>query len=115
MTKGFIYEIKDLNSKNIYIGSSSKKRLTDRISDHKYSFVHGKPIRSSIILASDKWAAKIIDNIEYEDKKDLLRLEQKWIDEMKLNSEECFVVNKQRAISRPKSHICKECGYNSIY
>ena len=35
--KGFIYTIRDLNSDKIYVGSSKKLRLRDRISDHLYS------------------------------------------------------------------------------
>ena len=93
--KGFIYTIRDLNSDKIYVGSSKKLRLRDRISDHLYSYKNKRCINSRLIFDGGNWEAKIIDDLEFDDKFDLLVLEQCWQDDMKINY---HLVNGQRAV-----------------
>lgn len=93
--KGFIYTIRDLSSDKIYVGSSKKLRLRDRISDHLYAYKHKRSINSRLIFDGDNWEAEIIDELEYDDKFDLLVLEQAWQDDMTIDF---HLVNGQRAV-----------------
>ena len=93
--KGFIYSIRDLNSDKIYVGSSKKLRLRDRISDHLYSYKHKRSINSRLIFCSGNWEAEIIDELEFDDPFDLLVLEQAWQDDMTIDF---HLVNGQRAV-----------------
>jgi hypothetical protein len=102
--KGFVYSIRDLNSDKIYIGSSCKLRLTDRISDHLYSYKIGKPINSRLIFDGGNWESEIIDTIDdvgYK-KLNLLLMEQAWMDEMQFNYD---VVNGARAVGHRNKYL----------
>tara|TARA_R110001599_G_scaffold320630_2_gene530969 strand:+ start:532 stop:861 length:330 start_codon:yes stop_codon:yes gene_type:complete len=93
--KGFIYTIRDLNSDKIYVGSSKKLRLQDRISDHLYSYKHKRCINSRLIFDGGNWEAEIIDNLEFNDPFDLLLLEQAYMDDI---GYDYHLVNGQRAV-----------------
>tara|TARA_R110000796_G_scaffold81332_2_gene179213 strand:+ start:291 stop:617 length:327 start_codon:yes stop_codon:yes gene_type:complete len=96
--KGFIYEIRDLNSKRIYVGSSKKARLSDRISDHLYSYKTKRPINSRLIFDGNNWEAKIIEEVEYTKKIELLLREQSWLDDLK-DDDNYELVNGVRAVA----------------
>ena len=96
--KGFIYEIRDLNSNKIYVGSSKKARLSDRISDHLYSYKKNRPINSRLIFDGNNWEAKIIEEVEYTEKIELLLKEQSWLDDLK-DDENYELVNGVRAVA----------------
>ena len=93
--KGFIYIISDKNSNKVYVGSSKKKRLNDRISDHKYSYKYKRCINSRLIFDCDEWEAEIIDEIEFDDPFELLLLEQAYMDDISYDYD---LVNGHRAI-----------------
>ena len=97
--KGKIYRLS--NGDKHYYGSTTKD-LKTRLSQHLYSFHDEREITSGVLFDSVEYKISIdlMEEIEYENKDDLLRLERWWIE-----NNEC--VNKQIPI-REEGEAYKE-------
>ncbi len=97
--KGKIYRLS--NGDKHYYGSTTKD-LKERLSQHLYSFHDGRAITSGVLFDSVEYKISIdlMEEIEYENKEDLLWLERWWIE-----NNEC--VNKQIPI-REEGEALKE-------
>jgi len=95
--KGKIYRLS--NGDKHYYGSTTKD-LKERLSQHLYSFHDEREITSSVLFDSVEYKISIdlMEEIEYDDKEDLLLLERWWIE-----NNDC--VNKLIPIRTPQERI----------
>ena len=95
--KGKIYRLS--NGEKHYYGSTTKD-LKKRLSQHLYSFHDEREITSGVLFDSVEYKISIdlMEEIEYENKEDLLWLERWWIE-----NNEC--VNKLIPIRTPQERI----------
>lgn len=82
--KGQIYKITSPHTDKVYIGSTSR-RLEIRFSCHKsaYKCINDKQITVNEILCYDDCKIELIEEVEYDDIKDLKAKESQYIREMK--------------------------------
>lgn len=83
---GFIYKITNTNNNKLYIGQTTKKRPTDRFSQHRYLARHPEQ-ESSISYLHRAMASDGIDNFKFEileevDDDVLNEREQYWIEKL---------------------------------
>ena len=81
--KGIIYKIVDNTNNDIYYGSTTTT-LNCRISQHKHFYkkwLNGltNNCQSYEILKNDNWYYELVDEIEYNDRQELLKLESYYI------------------------------------
>ena len=94
---GKIYRITSLGTSDIYIGSTVKKYLSSRLAEHIYyydKYLNGNKyyISSYEILKHGDYEIRLIESYPCENKNDLLKKEQEYIDIY-----ENICVNKQKA------------------
>jgi hypothetical protein len=101
---GKIYKIISKNTDMIYIGSTTKVKLTTRLSEHRHSFNHNGSMSSRNMFLWDDAEIKLIENYPCESKIELRKREQYYLD---LYPD--YIVNDER-----KAYIDKK-EYNRNY
>jgi len=105
---GKIYKIIDLTNDNFYIGSTTKKYLSQRLEKHRTNYkcyLEGKTnyVSSYEILSNENYKIYLLENAPCASRDELRMREQYWID--RLN---CIkMVNKRKAFIRDDE--IKEC------
>jgi hypothetical protein len=82
--KGYIYKIYDNTNGNVYYGST-KEKVSSRITKHRFDYkkyLEGKKnhIRSFDILCNNDYSYCVVEEIEFENKWELLNRERYWIE-----------------------------------
>jgi len=113
--QGKIYKIVCNNTNNIYIGSTIKKYLCDRLSlhTHKYRNLKEKSNRGVFsIIGGGNYKIELIENFSCNNKKELLEREKEIIEEYKLSYN---VVNEINPITTKEEYIKRaiEWGRNN--
>ncbi len=85
-----IYKIIDNTNNDIYIGSTTQKYLSSRLSGHKKDAKNNKPCISKKIINNGDYKIVLIENYSCNSKDELLSREQYYIDNF-----DC--INKNRA------------------
>lgn len=128
--KGVVYQLYNEELEPSYIGST--QNLVNRIYQHKSCCCNknGKAFNNKVYRyirengGIHNWSFKILDEIEYENKLDLLKLEKKYILENKnsLNikipnqsSEEYYQNNRIERIKKQKEYNLKNAAKISLY
>lgn len=111
-----IYEIIDNETDERYIGSTTQKQLSNRISGHRTHYkcwLNGKKkynCSSFKILENDNWTYYLLEKYEYENKQQLRMKEREWIE--KRMHENCIVVNKLKPFISKQESKEKNKEYN---
>jgi len=113
LRKGKIYKI--INSKNdkVYFGSTFKKRLQDRMNNHKYDTINNKMKLHNEMneIGFQYFNILLIEEVDAESKGDLLKIEEKYINEFREQSPD-LCLNKIRAYCSPEN---KKIRKHDIY
>ena len=114
MNTGYIYKLVSNFTDNIYIGSTTKKYLSERLASHKYDY--NKWIKNKINYISSFELFKLgdviiecLEIIKYDDKQTLWMAEGKWQKQLKcINLVICGRTRKEH--SKDKSiQLAKKC------
>ena len=99
---GKIYKIISKNTDMIYIGSTTKVKLTTRLSEHRHSFNHNGSMSSRNMFLWDDAEIKLIENYPCESKIELRKREQYWLDNLD------NLINKNKAKGCWESKECQK-------
>ena len=82
---GKIYEISCLDNDSVYIGSTTKQYLSDRLSDHVQQYKRmkfqnkGTNVTSSVLIETETYSIKLLEKFPCKDKVELHTREKYWI------------------------------------
>ncbi len=100
---GKIYKIVSSNTEKVYIGSTTKKYLSQRMDEHRSAFKSNKArkCKSEELLKEDDAQIILLENYPCSSKDELLARERHWYDQYKnvaINKVRPVVSNKERQI-----------------
>jgi len=102
---GYIYSLTCSNPNLIYYGSTTKK-LNDRLTCHKYDFKNNNCVSSKILFEWGNVKINMIEEIEYENKQELLERESYYIRNLKCINKIIPYKTKEELKSSKKEYYC---------